>query len=266
DPKDQSTSFTYNLAGDLVTLTDARDNVTEWEYDTEGRVTTKTYADSTFYEYSWYPDGKLHTRKDAKGATTSYTWNALGLLTLINYPSDTDVSYTYDTFGNRTGMTDATGSTSWGYDAYKRLVSENGPFADNDTVTYSYSNGQRYVSSTPEHTLSYGFDPMGRIASVSVTDGPTFAYSYLNRSRQIATVSRGGQVVVDNSYDTLGRLTGKVNKDINGNTISSYAYELDDANRRTKITLADGRYWDYTYDDAGENISLAKTQRTLSYE
>jgi len=150
----------------------------------------------------------------------------------------------------------------------KRLVAEDGPFTANDTVGYGYDEetGFRDTLTTPGHELTFAPDPMGRIASVSVTDGPTFAYSYLNRSRQIATVSRGGQVVVDNSYDTLGRLTGKVNKDINGNTISSYAYELDDANRRTKITLADGRYWDYTYDDAGENISLAKTQRTLSYE
>jgi YD repeat-containing protein len=146
----------------------------------------------------------------------------------------------------------------------------------------------RYVSSTPGHTLSYGFDPMGRIASVTVTDGPAlalseiegFAYSYLNRSRQVDTVSRGGQVVVDNSFDSLGRLTSKTNKKASGGaTVNSYTYTLDNADRRTKATFADGRYWDYTYDDAGQltdavlksqaeskKMSLAKTQRTQSYE
>jgi RHS repeat-associated protein len=151
-------------------------------------------------------------------------------------------------------MTDATGTTAWGYDTHKRLVSENGPFDDNDTVGYDYSatTGFRNTLTTPGHALTFTPDAMGRISTIAVT-GSTFAYSYLGRSRQVDTVARGNQIV-DNAFDNLGRLTSKTNKKAadGTTTVNSYAYVLNNADQRTKTTFADGRYWDYTYDDAGQ--------------
>jgi YD repeat-containing protein len=40
-------SFTYNSAGDLLTLADGKGQVTSWKYDLYGRVTNKTDAASS---------------------------------------------------------------------------------------------------------------------------------------------------------------------------------------------------------------------------
>ena len=218
-----SFSFTYNLAGDLLTLTDANANV-----------------------------------------TTSYTsWNDLGLLT--------DITYNYDTFGNRTGMTDALsaiGSTSWTYNANGDILTEDGPFTD-DTVTYTYASGRKSGMAFSDLETSYAYDPMSRVSGVTASNGEApaqalalsgvegFAYTFLARSNKVAGVTLNGGPSVAHSFDDLGRLTQKTNT-FGQTTVSSYQYQLNDADQRVLATFADGKYTAYSYDAAGQLLSAQR--------
>ena len=262
NPKSEVISFSYSPAGDLLKLTDANGSQTSWEYDARGLVTKKIYADGSFYTYSYYPEGRLQSRTDALGKVTNYSYNQFGQLTTIDYPNDTDVVFGYDEFGRRNSMSDASGSTAWTYDAFDRVATEADPFTG--VLGYTYNDlGQKTAMSLnvgaifQMANISYSYDPMGRMASVS-SGADTFAYSYVDVSRKIDKLALNTNTVVENHYDVLGRLTNKINKNPSGAVVSSYAYELDNADQRVKVTFDDGRFIAYGYDPVGQLISAKR--------
>ena len=66
-----------------------------------------------------------------------------GLPTSVAYPAGTGVSYTFDVAGQKTAMTDATGSTSYTPDGAGRIMSVTTP---NGMVGYAYDAANRRTS------------------------------------------------------------------------------------------------------------------------
>ena len=61
------------------------------------------------------------------------------------------------------------------------------------------------------------------------------------------------------TYDTrLNNYHLLTTSNITGATTRTYTYVYNDKDQRTKLTLADGSYWEYTYDDKGQVISGVK--------
>ncbi|MBM3883963.1 MAG: hypothetical protein FJ387_30375, partial [Verrucomicrobia bacterium] len=88
-PKNEALAFTYDAAGNLLTLTDGRSRTTTWAYDVEGRLKTKTYHGQSLanLEYAYDADGRLAWRKFWSNPTTSkqtiYSYDHAGRLTFI---------------------------------------------------------------------------------------------------------------------------------------------------------------------------------------
>ena len=60
-----------------------------------------------------------------------------------------------------------------------------------------------------------------------------------------------------NEYVNLIRLTNLVWK-VGSSTVATFAYQYNSANQRTRVTLADGSYWEYGYDSLGQLTSAVK--------
>lgn len=76
--------------------------------------------------------------------------------------------------------------------------------------------------------------------------------------------------VKEYTYDTLYRLTKLVNKNLNGDIISSYEYTLGPSGNRLKVKEASGRMVDYSYDSTYKLIQEKITDtvagdRTIDY-
>ncbi len=119
-------SFTYLPSGDLQFLFEGRTNRTEWRYDTFGRVTEKWYQGQTNADlvYSYDRLGRLTNRfsrtgnPGTNGYDTTYAYDAGGGLTNVSspgYSGNVARTYAYDALGRMTNMTDAVGTTSYGY-------------------------------------------------------------------------------------------------------------------------------------------------------
>jgi len=90
---------------------------------------------------------------------------------------------------------------------------------------------------------------------------PVFTYTYDGASRFITRLDAPNGLYTEKTWDGLDRLASVVNARPNA-TISSFAVTTDDADRRTRIDLADGGRWEFSYDNAGQ--LTGGTRRTVS--
>ncbi|MBI3119385.1 MAG: RHS repeat protein, partial [Candidatus Hydrogenedentes bacterium] len=173
---------------------------------------------STLFAYDG--NGNMISRIDGNGATTTFAYDALNRLTSINYPggASPDVTFTYDVNGNRTSMTDATGTTQYTYDLYDRLTGIDYP-------------GDNFIR--------YGYDDAGNI-----TD--------LQYGNWIILLFYGYYTYVQYAYDEDHRITSVTN--IFTGDVTSYQYGL--AGNVSRRTLPNGAYTDYGYDADGRLTSV----------
>ena len=118
-------------------------------------------------------------------------------------------------------------------------------------------------NSTPLSATQYTYDSMSRVATVS--DGTdTFTNSYVSGSKLlgsvVATNTSGTILTTSKTYDTAKRLLSTSATFTGGG--KSYTYEYNDKDQRTKLTLADGSYWLYSYDDKGQVTGGVKYDST----
>ena len=116
---------------------------------------------------------------------------------------------------------------------------------------------------TQKFINSYTYDAMSRIATVS--DGTNTAeYSRLPGTSLLnnVTVKQGANTIVNTAktYDAFNRLLSTASTA--GGVTRTYSYVYNDKDQRTKLTLSDGTYWEYTYDDKGQVTSGVKKDST----
>src|SRR5207245_7366306 len=102
----------------------------------------------------------------------SYNYDALNQpvrMTPDPFFGEPPMTWGYDPAGARTNMTDASGATTWRYDAVYRAVEKSRTWTDSGTTA----------------ALEYGYDPAGNVTNVASTsvNGAALAYTYdaLNR-------------------------------------------------------------------------------------
>jgi len=267
--------YSYDRAGRVETLKTwqqfdfatgnglARDAVTTWNYNERGLLANKRYADNKGPTYTYTAGAKLSTRLWARGILTTYHYDPKsGDLAAITYSDDTPaVTNAYDRRGRLHGVIDASGSRALDY--------ANGQVADETYRTSLFagvqlhrgfdSQNRLYSLSVSNQTgsiyqVNYGYDPASRLQNV--TSGPdvaTYAYHPDSDLVHILVQTHSNQVRLTTTklYDRLNRLQSITSVPSADSTIS-FAYQYNEANQRTRATLANGEYWTYGYDPLGQ--------------
>ncbi len=106
---------------------------------------------------------------------------------------------------------------------------------------------------------SYSYDAMSRI--VTVSDGTNTAeYTRLSGTNLLNSIvvkqGEATKLSTTKTYDAFNRLLST--SSVAGAATRTYTYEYNDKDQRTKLTLADGTYWEYTYDEKGQVTSGIK--------
>ena len=265
--------FSYNPAGQLLTLTDGKDQTIHWNYDAEGRLTNKVdAAGAEMFRYGYDPEGRLTNRWQAGGITTSYRYDALGNLTNVVYPASSNLVLGYDALNRLTTLVDGVGTTAFGWTRGNQLASEDGPWA-NDTVSYGYADRLRgsltlAQPNASDWTQGYGYDEFWRLTNVTSGAGvfgvqypevkatwyvPGLGWDYHDAvPDRVSEVDLPGGAHIDNGQDYLGRLTLTALQDAGEDTLNSHQYAYDEGNQRTQQVFTAGNYLNYTYDAIGQ--------------
>src|SRR5688572_18170281 len=227
-----ATTFAYDAAGRLETVTDAHDHVTFSAYDALGRLedsianaTGSTGEDApTSFEYDALD--RLTAVIDPKGLTTGYDYNVFGDLVELDSPDTGTTTYGHDAAGNRTTQLDARGVLStYTYDRLNRLTLIDLPTTADTTFTYDALP----TACQTEETFS-----VGQVSSFTDPSGSTTL-----------------------CHDRRGNLVRKVQAVTSAPTDRTVVYAYDLADRVTGITYPSGASVTYTRDAAGRVTGVA---------
>ncbi|MFH1007662.1 MAG: tetratricopeptide repeat protein [Candidatus Latescibacterota bacterium] len=238
----------------------------------------------TRFEYDL--TGNVVARMDANGDETRYEYDGLERMIQISYPDGSQASFKYDRVGNRTQMTDPTGTTRYAYDAFDRLIQvifPNGSnvkyeyneagklsaivYPDGRRVAYAYGGTGHLTSVTVDSVATeYAYDVVGNLSEVTFPNGVRSAYSYDAVGRVTSvTHTRDGKVLLASRtvIDALGRSKEKTVETMGGKRIVVYA--RDALGRILSERWSDGFSVAYEYDTAGNRTKRIARGDTTTY-
>ncbi len=247
DPAAFTTTYTYDGADRLLSVTDANNHKTSYTYDAVGNLATST---------------------DPANKTTAYTYDAANQLTQVSDPNGDSQGLTYDAMGNVSSRTDATGAkTVYAYDKAQRLFSMTTPRGNVSganpaayTWTYGYDlAGNQITSTDPDgHTTATTYDANHRQTSVTDPLNQTEKTAY-DSNGNVKTVTNASARTTTYTYDANEQVTAV--KDPNNKT-ESYGY--DAAGNKTTVTSPLGNKTTYAYDTNGRPTKTVEPRGNVS--
>jgi RHS repeat-associated protein len=274
NPEGGITQFGYDANGNRTSLTDPNGNVTTFAYDLDNRLIRKTYADNKGLSFRYDQAGLLTIRTNARGITTAYTYDANHNLLTTKYSDDTPgVTNTYDAFNRRTLVKDGVGTNAYAYDANSRLVSFDGPWAD-DTITYGFDvlGRRKNLVVQGSQPNGYEYDALNRLTGVRV-GAQTYAYTYAGASPLAQRLDRPNGSFTAYQYDGLNRLTSLSNRRSTGEVINEFLYAYNAQGLRASETVSNGltltftnEHVTYDYNRLNQLGTSAPPSQVLAYD
>jgi RHS repeat-associated protein len=217
-------SVDYDDNGNSIAQVDFNDNQTTRSFDqTRNLETSRTEAVGTprarTITTQWHPSFRLPVQVDEPGRRTVYTHDAQGNVltqTITDLSATPSVSRTW----------------SYTYNAYGKVLTVDGPRTDvSDVSAYAY------------YSCSTGAE-CGQLHTVANAAGHVTTYNAYNAHGLPLTITDPNGVVTILSYDPRQRLTSRTV----GGEVTTFTYWPTGLLK--KVTLPDGSYLEYAYDDA----------------
>lgn len=214
----RSTSYTYT--GRKVTATTNGNRVYEKTYDAWGLLTQSKEPIGTV-NYRYKSCGKPSSASVAGSSTVTMVYDACGNQATLSDPDAGTTTYTYNAAGEVVSQTDARGiTTTHTRDNLNRVTqTTTGSTVTNYFYGSSGNSALRLDSMTMSgKTISYGYDPYGRVTSETRNFGNTSyltSYEY-DANGNLSKTTYPGNVEVTYGYDSNGYETSMA---VNGSTV-----------------------------------------------
>ncbi|EHN08747.1 hypothetical protein PAI11_44530 [Patulibacter medicamentivorans] len=188
----------YDADGNVTGFIDGRGKTTRYEWDSAGRKTATIDPLGRRTGLTYDAAGNVTVATDPAGRTAAYSYDDAGVLQGVDFsdPDTHDIGFSYDADGQRTGMTDETGTSSFEYDSLGRMTRAVDGGARTVEYTYDissnptgikYPNGQTVsrtfdddrlmtgVTDWLNHTTTFSYDPDGRLSKTEFPGGSSLA-------------------------------------------------------------------------------------------
>lgn len=266
------TNQTYDKAGNLLTIKDAKNQQTTFYYDDLNRLTKATFPDSKNQTATYDAIGNVLTTTDPKSQTILFSYDELQRAKKIAYPNSTTIVYSFDKVGNRLTMNNTVSSNSYVYDARNRLIAETmniGGTRYTKWFEYDAANRLTKLVYPDGYVLNYQYDSLDKVKSLG-----SFGNFTYTKDDKIKTLTSGNGILTTYTYDPRGRPTRVLIKDGsttlqdlnytysgNGNTlnINSEGYSYDGLDR---LKSSNGPWGNitYTYDGVGNRLTKVEEE------
>lgn len=240
-------TYVYDtLTETIKSKTDPLGNTTSYTYDRQGNILTKTEQGIGTTTYTYDTKGNILTLKDPLDQTTTYTYNGFSqILTITGAPGST--TNTYDTKGNILTTTDPSGAlTSYGYDTKGNLTTITD--ARNKLTTLAYDAATNNLTSITLPTtavIQFTSDVNGNILTMTDAASKVTTYSYDSRNRLVSVTDPLNKVTAY-TYDKNGNQATQTDAN---SKVTTYTYNFQ--NQLTSVKDALNNVTGFTYGVAG---------------
>jgi RHS repeat-associated protein len=246
--------ISYNANGQRTALADSLGGNLSYTYDRNNRPTSIKSATGGNVSIAYDALNRPSSVADSNGAGANYQFDAAGRLTGISFGGSANATarenasnirrnvlsgsgaplqfmYTYDHNGNPVSVTDATGASSYQFDALNRLTSAARPASNGESYAYDGAGNRLASASDGNYTYdklgrlisaegaSYTYDRNGNILTRTAGNSTTtYTYDFEN---QLIGIKFPDGTTATYEYDALGR---RVGKNVNGN-VTAYFYD-----------------------------------------
>jgi RHS repeat-associated protein len=263
------TSYGYDAAGNLTSLTLPDGSGLTYSYDAAHRLTgiRDLFGQSTAYTLDALGDSTATSIANASGTVTSQhseSFDALGRMLTDTGASGQTSSYTYDAMGNRLTATDQlSNTTGQAFDALNRLYQVTDPAHGITATVYDAHDRPLSVTAPAGVATTYVYDGFGDVIQESSPNTGTAAYSYDsdgNLAQRIASTGATTQY----TYDALNRIGTKTFPADSAENVT-YTYDQNGhgagIGRLTSVTDAAGTL-SRSYDFLGNLLSDVRVSGT----
>ncbi|MBI5385063.1 MAG: LysM peptidoglycan-binding domain-containing protein [Verrucomicrobia bacterium] len=255
DPLGNTRSTAYDTAGRLLQTTSPNGNPTLHAYDGRGRLTKWHDAEGFDWLYTYDGNGNITDIEDALHGHYVMAYGPRNERILERNQDAFEWRYEYDELLRLQRQTDPNGTTRTPtYDAAGRVLFVNFSTGRRDSYAYDANNNPQTISrrvSGVTTATQFIYDALDRPIEQTDALAQTVRYGYDPLGR-VTTLTYPGGKTLTNRYDTLGRLTSQV--DWAGRPMT-YAY--DRADRLTRRAWPNGVTQNNTFDDAGRLTGLS---------
>jgi RHS repeat-associated protein len=305
DGNSHTTKYTYNADNQPIKVEVPNKAITETGYDGAGQVTSQAdgnkhvtkYVRNVLEQVTEVEDplnrkttktydlaGNLKTLVDPAKRTTTYTYDPGNRLKEVVYSSGkpATIKYEYDKDGDRTSMTDGTGTSKYTFDQLDRLTEAETGHKEKSKYEYDLANEQTKITYPNTKAVTRAYDKAGRLEKVTdwlegaskfsydadsdlttttfpTSTGDVDKYEH-NQADQMSsqTMVKGTETLASLAYahDNEGQVKSGTVKGLPGEEKPSYeydtnnrltkgvgiAYEYDAANNATKIGAGAYKY------------------------
>jgi RHS repeat-associated protein len=269
----------------LESFTDALGNSTTFTYDGSGNLISIAYPDGSTEQYSYDANGNRVRSIDRNGRATLYAYDSRGLQTSVQLADGSALSYAYDANGNLVSAADAKGTTLLQYDAADRLTRITYPTGHFLSYSYDADGRRTRLVDQTGFTVNYAYDGAGRLAALSDGAGGNIVQYAYDAAGQLTDANYGNGTSTHYDYDADGELLHIVNSGPGGAVNSRFDYTYDASRRRstlttleglatygydadnrlTSVTLPNGRSLAYDYDAAGNRLGVTDNGVPTAY-
>lgn len=291
---DAVTSYTYDLLGNITSITDAENHITYFDYDDMGRLIKvrdplyPTTSKATVFTYD--EAGNLLSRTNRSGAQAIFTYDLLNRRTTAQYTSTAGTfteTTTYDIYGNKRYVSNPDVTYHFTYDLMNRLSAKTDN-RNNKTIIFTYDHAGNIINKLNYDgtNTKFTYDSTNRLISEQNADYLEVSYHYDGAGRLLNRILSNG-AHTDYTWDDDNRLTSLKNTSANGTIVSNTTYnqrdwlgnikQQTDASGTTsfaydalyRLTSADysgtSNDQSFTYDKAGNRKTWTKNGNTLAY-
>lgn len=231
---------------------------TTYRYDPAGRLETVTHPDGGVVTTSYWPTGAVRRVTGARTFPTEYSYDGQGRIKTLT---------TWQNFAGDSGRA----VTTWIYDAARGWPVEK-RYADSTGPRFSFKPSGRLLTRTWTRggglTTTYNYDAAGDLAEVRYSDQTPAVVAVHDRSGRIKSVQDAAGLRVL-TYDASGRLEDEA---YSGGIMDGLGLDrsFDELRRLSRVAVVSGQSTlgaaSYAYDSASRQSGVVSGQNSIAYD